>query len=758
MMKRKTKTRSRPQRERSVTTEGIYNNVDFVHAATSNIGNEVLVQVKSGETYEGVFKTFSSEFEVVLGMAHKVEALPDGRSISVPACAEDIIFNASDIVLITARGIDADYASTFATDSTISRCNGSARSEEKELQPWEAINGELDCSLDCILSDNNSNGWDANDMFNKNELMYDVKSTFDPSLTGYTTQLQHDKDFKDNEKRAEIIAAEIESQKNYKERLDLENGDEEARYAAVERSPSANNSSHGAKEEYPVTKSKKYIGRGRRKNHPSGKLVWNTPPPPIKNNHPARVQSPRQSVPLPKINNYPTMPIPIQSQHGAPPPQYVQQPYFHNDYSQPPPNMSVVTPMLNGNDNNNASTNNTVLNKGPMAPGIRNFILAPSPPVGFTEPPPQLWPNILSYMTMPPPIHGQHAQVVPHMPAVIQAQDASQPSHVLVPPWMVPPHPPMVQQALARPQRMGQRSPPKSTLNPNATPFTPRNPSTPNPSRPHTPQTPQQSLPQGTYPQPQYIQRQMMVSAATYIMPQPAAFQAPQQSHAGQQQRFRKGNNYASQMQVAAAAGQPLLAPAPIQQFVQFPMQPTQHFQSQGYPQMVYNQLRMFNQPTPQPLPYLPPMPPSTTPSPAATYIMPQPAAFQAPQQSHAGQQQRFRKGNNYASQMQVAAAAGQPLLAPAPIQQFVQFPMQPTQHFQSQGYPQMVYNQLRMFNQPTPQPLPYLPPMPPSTTPSPGQPHQQHQQYHLQPSPAGGGPQYAQTTTQAPFQMINGQ
>lgn len=82
-------------------------------------------------------------------------------------------------------------------------CIGSLRSEEKELEPWDAssgsvLNGELDCSLDCTLSDNNSNGWDANDMFNKNELMYGVQSTFDPSLRGYTTQLQHrdDKDFK----------------------------------------------------------------------------------------------------------------------------------------------------------------------------------------------------------------------------------------------------------------------------------------------------------------------------------------------------------------------------------------------------------------------------------------------------------------------------------------------------------------------------------------------------------------------------------
>lgn len=52
---------------------------------------------------------------------------------------------------------------------------------------------------------------------------------------------------RDNEKRAEIIAAEIESQANYKERTELENGDEETRFAAVERPASTNNSPHGAK-------------------------------------------------------------------------------------------------------------------------------------------------------------------------------------------------------------------------------------------------------------------------------------------------------------------------------------------------------------------------------------------------------------------------------------------------------------------------------------------------------------------------------
>lgn len=63
------------------------------------------------------------------------------------------------------------------------------RPEEKELEPWDppvGVNGG-DTSLEL---EPGANGWDAVDMFRKNEEIYGVQSTYDNSLSGYTVQLQ----------------------------------------------------------------------------------------------------------------------------------------------------------------------------------------------------------------------------------------------------------------------------------------------------------------------------------------------------------------------------------------------------------------------------------------------------------------------------------------------------------------------------------------------------------------------------------------
>lgn len=76
---------------------------------------------------------------------------------------------------------------------------GNGRSvEERLLEPWDGCEAEAgdtpslngDARLEDLELDHRANGWDANDMFRKNEEVYGVHSTYDHSLAGYTLPLQ----------------------------------------------------------------------------------------------------------------------------------------------------------------------------------------------------------------------------------------------------------------------------------------------------------------------------------------------------------------------------------------------------------------------------------------------------------------------------------------------------------------------------------------------------------------------------------------
>uniref|UniRef100_A0A803SQW9 LsmAD domain-containing protein n=1 Tax=Anolis carolinensis TaxID=28377 RepID=A0A803SQW9_ANOCA len=229
----------------SIVFEGVYNNSRMLHFLTAVVGSTCDVKVKNGSTFEGIFKTLSSKFELAVDAVHK--KVPDQP---VGPRREDIVdtmvFKPADVMLVHFRNVDFNYATKDKfTDSAIamnSKVNGEHK--EKVLQRWEGGDSNSD---DYDLESDMSNGWDPNEMFKFNEETYGVKTTYDSSLSSYTVPLEKDnsEEFRQREARAAQLAREIESSPQYRLRIAMENDDgrtEEEKHSSVQRQVSGRDS------------------------------------------------------------------------------------------------------------------------------------------------------------------------------------------------------------------------------------------------------------------------------------------------------------------------------------------------------------------------------------------------------------------------------------------------------------------------------------------------------------------------------------
>uniref|UniRef100_A0A8D0AAC1 Ataxin 2 n=1 Tax=Sander lucioperca TaxID=283035 RepID=A0A8D0AAC1_SANLU len=228
----------------------------MVHVLTSVVGTKCELKVKNGTIYEGVFKTYGPECDLVLDAAHR-KSLEPSIAPRKEDIVESIIFKASDVVVVTFKDVDLNFArkDNFTDTAVSSKINGEHK--EKDLEPWDGGETHNSDSLESL--DTDSNGWDPNDMFKYNEEKYGVLSTYDSSLSTYTVPLERDnsEEFLKREARAAQLAEEIEASATYKARVALENDErsEEEKYTAVVR---------GERETHTLSRENKYIPPGQR--------------------------------------------------------------------------------------------------------------------------------------------------------------------------------------------------------------------------------------------------------------------------------------------------------------------------------------------------------------------------------------------------------------------------------------------------------------------------------------------------------------
>ncbi|CAB4437718.1 unnamed protein product [Rhizophagus irregularis] len=218
------------------------------------VGMNVVVTVKGGVKYQGLFKSASTkaELSVVLKMARRVLTKAEEKTVQNRVIPTYLIM-AKDLMEIHACGVDfttcdgdregSGLGTGFRTDSDIS---GRSEIRERELHKWTPDeSGELMKGLeDDINSESGNASWDQ---FAANEQLFGIKTDFNEEI--YTTKLDRSRaDFKERERQAIAIANEITRSSTTNVHMLEERGfileenqmDEEERYGAVVRNRDPN--------------------------------------------------------------------------------------------------------------------------------------------------------------------------------------------------------------------------------------------------------------------------------------------------------------------------------------------------------------------------------------------------------------------------------------------------------------------------------------------------------------------------------------
>ncbi|KAM5130892.1 ataxin-2-like protein isoform 15-T17 [Callospermophilus lateralis] len=123
--------------------EGVYNNSRMLHFLTAVVGSTCDVKVKNGTTYEGIFKTLSSKFELAVDAVHRKASEPAGGPRREDI-VDTMVFKPSDVMLVHFRNVDFNYATKDKfTDSAIamnSKVNGEHK-EKKRTTPKSSVSG-----------------------------------------------------------------------------------------------------------------------------------------------------------------------------------------------------------------------------------------------------------------------------------------------------------------------------------------------------------------------------------------------------------------------------------------------------------------------------------------------------------------------------------------------------------------------------------------------------------------------------------------